>query len=91
MQLAAPEAFDIGKETELTRKAYGMDEKVTEDFGRRCLLARRLCERGTRLCPGVVRSPGQQGKLGQPRQHSSGVAAHGQEHRQAYRCGYRGS
>ena len=49
MQLAAPEAFDIGKETELTRKAYGLDEKVTEDFGRRCLLARRLCERGTRF------------------------------------------
>lgn len=49
MQLAAPEAFDIGKETELTRKAYGIDEKVTEDFGRRCLLARRLCERGTRF------------------------------------------
>ena len=49
MQLSAPEAFDLGKETEVTRKAYGMDDKVTEDFGRRCLLARRLCERGTRF------------------------------------------
>ncbi|NNE93427.1 MAG: DUF1501 domain-containing protein [Verrucomicrobiales bacterium] len=49
MQLSAPEAFDLKKETEVTRKAYGLDEKVTEDFGRRCLLARRLCERGTRF------------------------------------------
>ena len=49
MQLAAPEAFDLGKETEGTRQAYGLDNNVTEDFGRRCLLARRLCERGTRF------------------------------------------
>lgn len=49
MQLSAPEAFDLGNEKESTRKAYGLDEKVTEDFGRRCLLARRLCERGTRF------------------------------------------
>jgi hypothetical protein len=37
------------RETETTRKAYGLDNKVTEDFGRRCLLARRLIERGTRF------------------------------------------
>jgi hypothetical protein len=49
MQLSAPEAFDISRETELTRRVYGLDNKVTEDFGRRCLLARRLIERGTRL------------------------------------------
>jgi hypothetical protein len=49
MQLSAPEAFDLGKESELTRKSYGLDNEVTEDFGRRCLLARRLCERGTRF------------------------------------------
>ena len=49
MQLSAPEAFDLSKETELTRKSYGLDDKVTEDFGKRCLLARRLCERGTRF------------------------------------------
>lgn len=49
MQLSAPEAFDLGKETEPTRQAYGLDDKVTEEFGRRCLLARRLCERGTRF------------------------------------------
>jgi uncharacterized protein DUF1501 len=49
MQLSAPEAFDISRESELTRRLYGLDDKVTEDFGRRCLLARRLVERGTRI------------------------------------------
>ena len=49
MQLSAPEAFDISRETDLTRRLYGLDNKVTEDFGRRCLLARRLIERGTRI------------------------------------------
>jgi Protein of unknown function (DUF1501) len=49
MQLSAPEAFDLGGETEVTRQLYGLDEKVTEDFGRRCLTARRLVERGVRF------------------------------------------
>ena len=49
MQLSAPEAFDLTTETASTRTAYGMDQPVTEDFGRRCLLARRLIERGTRF------------------------------------------
>jgi hypothetical protein len=49
MQLAAPEAFDLSRESADTRKAYGLDDKVTEDFGRRCLLARRLAERGVRF------------------------------------------
>ncbi|MDB6032166.1 MAG: hypothetical protein JWM16_2504 [Verrucomicrobiales bacterium] len=49
MQLSAPEAFDLTRETEATRKLYGLDEKTTEDFGRRCLVARRLVERGVRF------------------------------------------
>ncbi len=49
MQLSAPEAFNVANETELTRRLYGLDEKVTEDFGRRCLIARRLVERGVRF------------------------------------------
>jgi hypothetical protein len=49
MQTAAPEAFDLTKETKETHAAYGTTEKVTEDFGRRCLLARRLVERGVRF------------------------------------------
>ena len=49
MQLSAPEAFDLTRESKETHVAYGLDQKVTEDFGRRCLLARRLLERGTRF------------------------------------------
>ena len=49
MQLSAPEAFDLNTESEATRTAYGVGQPVTDDFGRRCLLARRLIERGTRF------------------------------------------
>ena len=49
MQLSAPEAFDVARENEATRQSYGLDKPVTEDFGRRCLLARRLVERGVRF------------------------------------------
>ncbi len=49
MQLSAPEAFNLEGEGEATRRLYGLDEKGTEDFGRRCLLARRLIERGVRF------------------------------------------
>ncbi len=49
MQSAAPEALDVSRETEATRKLYGLGEKVTEPFGRSCLIARRLAERGVRF------------------------------------------
>lgn len=49
MQLSAPEAFDLSSESQATRTAYGLDQAVTEDFGRRCLLGRRLIERGVRF------------------------------------------
>ena len=49
MQAEAPEAVDLAKETEATRKLYGMDEKETMVFGRNCLLARRMVERGVRF------------------------------------------
>ena len=49
MQLSAPEAFDVMREPESVRTAYGLGNKVTEDFGRRCLLATRLIERGVRF------------------------------------------
>ncbi|MBA3315785.1 MAG: DUF1501 domain-containing protein [Planctomycetaceae bacterium] len=49
MQLAAPEALDLSKESEATHTAYGLDEKETADFGRNCLTARRLLERGVRF------------------------------------------
>jgi hypothetical protein len=49
MQDRAPEAVDLSKESEATRRLYGMDNPVTEPFGRQCLLARRLVERGVRF------------------------------------------
>ena len=49
MQMQAPEAFDVGKESAQTRKLYGMEEKHTEIFGTQCLMARRLIERGVRV------------------------------------------
>ncbi len=49
MQGCAPEAVDVSQETEDTKRLYGMDDPVTEPFGRQCLLARRLVERGVRF------------------------------------------
>lgn len=49
MQLSAPEAFDLSRETQFVRELYGLNNKVSEDFGRRCLLAARLVERGVRF------------------------------------------
>ena len=49
MQSAAPEAVEFAKESEATKKLYGMDNKETADFGRMCLLSRRLVERGVRF------------------------------------------
>ncbi|REK11145.1 MAG: DUF1501 domain-containing protein [Planctomycetota bacterium] len=49
LQLSAPAVLDLSDETEATRRMYGLDEKVTEDFGRNCLITRRLLERGVRF------------------------------------------
>lgn len=49
MQLSAPEAFDLSAETPTTRRLYGLERPECQDFGRRCLLARRLIERGVRF------------------------------------------
>ncbi len=49
MQLSVPQVSDLSEETEATRRMYGIDEKATADAGRRCLLTRRLLERGVRF------------------------------------------
>ena len=49
MQSSAPDAVDVSKESEATKNLYGIGETVTDDFGRKCLLARRLVERGVRF------------------------------------------
>ena len=49
MQIAATDALDLTQETEATLKLYGIDQPITESYGRRCLIARRLIERGVRF------------------------------------------
>ncbi len=49
MQQHAPEAVDFAQESAKTRDLYGLDQPQTVDFGRKCLLARRLVERGVRF------------------------------------------
>jgi hypothetical protein len=49
MQSSATEAVDLAAEDEVTRKMYGLDKKLTSDFGNKCLIARRLIERGVRF------------------------------------------
>ncbi|MCA2972349.1 MAG: DUF1501 domain-containing protein [Acidobacteriaceae bacterium] len=49
MQSEAPEAVDLAKESAATKALYGIDQPMTDDFGRKCLLARRLIERGVRF------------------------------------------
>ena len=49
MQTRAPELVDIARESEATKKLYGLDDPITEPFGRQCLLARRMVERGVRF------------------------------------------
>lgn len=68
MQLSAPEAFDLSRENQTTHAAYGLDNTTTQDFGKRCLLARRLVERGTRF---VQVWSGPQGATGNWDNHGS--------------------
>ena len=49
MQMAASDALDVNKESEATREAYGLNESATQSYGKRCLMARRLIERGVRF------------------------------------------
>ena len=48
LQLSASDALDISKESEATRAMYGVGQEPTDSYGRRCLMARRLIERGVR-------------------------------------------
>ncbi len=49
LQLAAPDLLDVDRETEATKKLYGLDRPETAAFGKNCLLARRMVERGVRF------------------------------------------
>jgi hypothetical protein len=58
MQRQAPEAFAIDAESPATRELYGIDDPTTESFGKQCLLARRLVERGVRFVQVYDTAPG---------------------------------
>jgi hypothetical protein len=49
MQGCAPGAVDVANESDATKRLYGLDDRITEPFGRQCLMARRLVERGVRF------------------------------------------
>src|SRR5207248_1702095 len=49
MQTEAPDAFGVDRESEPTKRLYGLNDPTTEVFGRQCLMARRLIERGVRF------------------------------------------
>ncbi len=49
MQSSVPEVMDVSKESEATREMYGLNDKVTQEFGTQCLLARRMAESGVRF------------------------------------------
>ncbi len=49
MQVAVPDVLDLSQETEATHKMYGLDNPATQEYGTRCLIARRLIERGVRF------------------------------------------
>ena len=49
MQIAAPEIVDLSQETDETKSLYGLDDPTSREFGERCLLARRMIERGVRF------------------------------------------
>lgn len=66
MQTAAREALDLSQETQATQKMYGIDQKETQEYGTRCLIARRLVERGVRFV--------QLFHGGQPWDHHSNIA-----------------
>ena len=49
MQMSATDALDLGQETQATQELYGIGREPTDSYGRRCLIARRLVERGVRF------------------------------------------
>ncbi|MBC3832727.1 DUF1501 domain-containing protein [Undibacterium amnicola] len=63
MQVAAPEAVDLSKESETTRAAYGLNEEITSGYGTTLLRARRLVERGVRFVHVVTGVPSGQSEV----------------------------
>ena len=80
MQTAAPEAFDTNRETSATQEAYGLNRNESTDYGRQCLIARRLIERGVRyvqIFADVATTPGGGGNDVPWDAHSDIIGNHG--------------
>ena len=73
MQSEVPGLLDFSSESEATKKLYGLDEEITAEFGRECLIARRLVERGVRFIE--LLSPARRG-IDRWDQHSNLVDGH---------------
>ena len=73
MQMSAPEATDVSSESEATKKLYGLDDPVSADFGGRCLLARRLVERGVRFVQVWNRQRHERRRLGWPHRSATRI------------------
>ena len=69
MQSEAPEAVDLAGENRKTLDDYGVGKRPTDEFGRNCLIARRLVERGVRFVPTLFRRRALGRHLGRPRKH----------------------
>ena len=83
MQTEAPEVFDLSKESQETRELYGIGKEPTDDYGRRCLLARRLVEKGVRFVCVVSGGGPRQFAVGRARRHRREPPAHGGADRSA--------
>ena len=58
MQMAVPEALDVDREPEKIKELYGLNDKIAEPMARRCLMARRMVERGVRFVQVYLRGLG---------------------------------
>ena len=58
MQMEVPGVIDLEGETKKRRKAYGLNQKETAEFGKQCLMARRLVEKGVRFVQIFLRGMG---------------------------------
>ena len=75
MQLNAPEIMDLSGETRETLDSYGINQKETEDFGRQCLLARRMAEADVRYIQVNYSDESANPRLGSTLKHAQACGA----------------
>src|SRR5258708_35079871 len=74
MQMQAPEVFDVMRESKATLDLYGIGDKDTDNFGRKCLMARRLAEAGVRYIQVTDNGWDHHSKIGSPlRKSATGI------------------